>query len=286
MESKPDYTLVRLPNGTHSLHSLTYGETMHPVVGPVVEAETLFVRQLRLGERLRSHAGEFVIWDVGLGGAANALTVLRAARAVPGTMIRLLSFDSTLDPLKFALQHAGDLGYLDGFESCLRRLLDQGRASLENGPSRVEWEFRLADFPDLTRQPEAGQWPKPHVILFDPFSPAKNPAMWTQPLFARLFSLLDPDRPCVMPTYSRSTMLRVSLLLAGFFVGAGQAVGRKEETTLAANRREFVEAPLDRRWLAKARLSPSAEPLWEPVYRRAALSAGSWERLSGHAQFA
>src|SRR6186713_3020287 len=74
------YKLVQLASGDYSLHSLAYGETFHPVIGPVAEAEALYVNQLQLRERLKNHTGEFVIWDVGLGAAANALTVLRAAR--------------------------------------------------------------------------------------------------------------------------------------------------------------------------------------------------------------
>ncbi|MCX6894089.1 MAG: hypothetical protein NTZ16_00975 [Verrucomicrobia bacterium] len=72
-----DYQLVRLNNGICSVRSLADAETFHPVVGPVAEAEALYVNQLRLRERLAKHSGEFVIWDVGLGAAANALTVLR-----------------------------------------------------------------------------------------------------------------------------------------------------------------------------------------------------------------
>ena len=110
--------------------------------------------------------------------------------------------------------------------------------------------------------------------------------MWTQPLFANLFRLLDPARPCALPTYSRSTMLRATLLLAGFFVGIGHASGEKEETTIAANTMDLLTEPLDRRWLARARRSTSAEPLWEPVYRQARLSPETWERLQEHPQFA
>ena len=109
--------------------------------------------------------------------------------------------------------------------------------------------------------------------------------MWTQPLFAHLYQLLDPARPCALPTYSRSTMLRVTLLLAGFYVGVGHATGEKEETTIAANSLELIREPLDRRWLERARRSTSAEPMWEPIYRQAPLSAGSWEKLQAHPQF-
>ena len=63
--------------------------------------------------------------------------------------------------------------------------------------------------------------------------------MWTLPLFENLFRALDPARPCALTTYSRSTMIRATLLLAGFFVGTGQATGLKEETTMAANSLAF-----------------------------------------------
>jgi tRNA U34 5-methylaminomethyl-2-thiouridine-forming methyltransferase MnmC len=291
------HKLVTLANGVHSVHSLAYGETFHPVIGPVAEAEALYVRQLGLVERLHRHTGEFVLWDVGLGAAANALTVLRATRHLP-CAIHLLSFDQTVEPLEFGLQNTQPLGYLKGYEEHLRRFLPlqhttvgtqsplpDGRIQFEDGVQLVTWDLHLADFPSLLKQPAARKLAKPHAIMFDAFSPAKNPAMWTQPLFANLFQLLDPDRPCSLPTYSRSTMLRVTLLLAGFFVGAGHATGEKEETTIAANTRELIAEPLDRRWLQRARRSTSAEPLWEPVYRQARLSAETWEKLQEHPQF-
>src|SRR5438876_4549654 len=109
------YKLVQLVSGDYSIHSLAHDETFHPVIGPVAEAEALYVRQLGLVEKLRSHSGEFVLWDVGLGAAANAVTVLRAAQEIPGS-IHLISFDHTLEPLKFALQHVDKLGYLSGYE--------------------------------------------------------------------------------------------------------------------------------------------------------------------------
>lgn len=282
--SENGYKIVPLAPGVCSVHSLAYEETFHPVVGPVAEAEALYVRQLRLVERLREQRGEFVIWDVGLGAAANALTVLQAGRATT-SQVRLLSFDQTLEPLRFGLGHVEELQYLRGWEPQLECLMRDGRVEFQNVGQQVRWEMHLGDFPSLLNQPESMHLPKPHAIMFDAFSPAKNPAMWTQPLFASMFRLLDPARPCALPTYSRSTMLRVTLLLAGFFVGVGHATGEKEETTLAANALELVEEPLGRAWLPRARRSSSAEPLWAPVYRQARLAAETWDRLQQHPQF-
>ena len=97
--------------------------------------------------------------------------------------------------------------------------------------------------------------------------------------------LLDPARPCSMATYSRSTLLRVTLLLAGFYVGAGHATGEKEETTVAANALELVDAPLDRLWLGKTERSSSAEPLHRAEYIQAPLTPESRGRLDRHPQF-
>ncbi len=327
MQTDSGYQLVRLNNGICSVRSLTDSETFHPVVGPVAEAQALYVNQLRLRERIQNHAGEFVIWGREFGAAANSLTVLRATKDI-ACDIRLVSFDHTLQPLEFALQHAAELGYFGGYENYLQEFLREHRVGFKDGEQAVNWEFHLGDFPTLlarmvaagilpavepgvppggknvggTERLEsscanpggkmppstAGETPAattPHAILFDAYSPARNPAMWTLPLFTNLFQLLDPQRPCSMPTYSRSTILRVTLLLAGFFVGVGHATGEKEETTIAANDLSLISEPLDARWLDRARRSHSAEPMIEPVYNIAPLSSGSWEKLKTHPQF-
>jgi len=281
---------VQLANGAHGIHSQAYGETMHPAIGPAAEAMALYVNELRLVERIREHTGEFVIWDVGLGAAANALAVVRATRHL-ACPIRLVSFDDTTEPLQFALNHAGALGYFDGYESHAQMLLEKHRVNFRDAEHSVEWELQPGDFPTLLEGLEQSSADDhetrsaPHAILFDPFSPARNPAMWTLPLFANLFRQLDPAQPCALATYSRSTMTRAALLLAGFYVGAGHATGAKEETTIAANKLMLIHEPLDRRWLERARRSHSAEPLCEPVYQQARLAPATWEGLQAHPQF-
>ena len=279
-----DYQIVRLRNGTHSVRSLAQDETMHPGLGPRAEATALYVQQLDLLARLRRAKDEFVIWDVGLGAGANALTVLQSTREARGA-VRIHSFDHTLDPIRFAFEKRAQLGYFAGYERTVERLLSNSEADFENGPQPLHWQWHVVDFPAFLHGAAAAELPKPHAILFDPWSPAKNPAMWTGPLFDRLYALLDPGRPCALATYSRSTMLRVSLLLAGFHVGVGNASGLKEETTIAANSFELILHPLDRRWLDRARRSDCAEPLREPVYRRAPLASATFERLRTHPQF-
>lgn len=292
-----DYQIVPLANGEKTLFSAGYGEKMHPGLGPAAEADLLYVRQLKIRERLAAQDGEFVIWDVGLGAAANAIAALHATRDLTG-QLRLVSFDNTTEPLAFALENAGTLGYLAGYGDQTAALLRDRRVEFANGKLNVRWEFCIGDFPGwlerrsptrLDSMPplvRAGsETGAPDAIFYDAFSPAKNPAMWTLPVFEDLFRALDPKRPCALTTYSRSTMIRATLLLAGFHVGVGHAAGLKEETTIAANTEELIAEPLGARWLARAERSDSAEPLRGPVYSRGRLTPGTQAILRNLPQF-
>ena len=195
-----DYKLVQLANGTASVYSSAYDEKMHPGLGPAAEADLLYVRQLKIPERMQDGSGEFVVWDVGLGAAANATAVLRATKDI-ARPLRLVSFDNTAEPLAFALENAEALGYLAEYEAHVEAVLSQRQVQFTNGASSVTWQFHLGDFPNLLAGSSRGNEPQskigtsetrlepphvgcyefasPHTILFDAFSPAKNPAMPT-----------------------------------------------------------------------------------------------------------
>ena len=212
------YELVQLVNGVFSVRLLANNETFHPVVGPVAEAEALYIRQLRLRERAagpqhraddetRQDAGgtlwePFVIWDIGLGAGGNVLTVLHSLKGVPANL-RIVSFDHTLGALRFALDHSRQLQFPMGFEGVIEELLRSQCAQFRHGALKISWEIHLGDFPRAL-DAEKPAWLAPHAIFFDAFSPARNPAMWTLPLFENLFRHLDPRRPCALATYSRN----------------------------------------------------------------------------------
>ena len=278
------YQLVQLHNGSWGVYSVADAEMMHPGLGPAREAEALYVRQLRIPARAASVGQPFVIWDVGLGAAANAVAAIQACREI-STEMHIVSFDFTVAPLLFALQHDDHLDYLRADAASVRELASEGKTQFTASALQVQWQLHLGDFCTLLRREGAASFPKPHAIFFDPFSPAKNPAMWSEELFGAIFRLLDETRPCALATYSRSTMIRAALLLAGFFVGSGQSSGQNEETTVAANVRNLIDEPLNHPWLQRAQRSGSAEPLQGEKYRQAPLTAETWRRLRDHPQF-
>src|SRR5207248_6528387 len=84
------------------------------------EAQRLYVEQSNLAERVRSSADgnsePLIIWDVGLGAAANAMAAIRCyeAQAATGDVrpLRIISFENDLDSLRLAFQHTDKFTYL------------------------------------------------------------------------------------------------------------------------------------------------------------------------------
>jgi len=213
-----------------------------------------------------------------LGAAANAVAVLEAFAGQPAARVELHSFDHTTAPLAFALQHAEALGYLAPHAAAIGRLLERGVWEACGGS--VQWRFHPGDF-----RTTMDAVPAPHAILYDPYSPASNPELWTLEQFTALHRCLDPARPCLLTNYTRSTAVRVTLLLAGFFVGRGHATGEKDQTTIAANRFDLLTELLDRRWLGRVRRSTRSAPLRDDRGLPLSISEHDWTRLTAHPQF-
>jgi len=278
------HQVVQLANGQWSLRSLDVEETYHPVVGPESESNVLYAQQIQL-ERI-STTSTFVVWDVGLGGAANAIAVINEASQYHGKL-KIYSFEHDLEPLNTALSNIDKLPYLIPYQYILTQLLHQRSIQFTKNSVQVDWEIVYGDFPSwlMNKKHPCSNTQPPHAILYDAFSPKKNPDMYTLDIFRKLHDLLNDSDSCILISYSRATLLRVTLLLAGFYVGKGAATGEKEETTIAANKLDILSKPLNKEWLGRVQRSNSAEPLYTPEYIQQPLSQNNWEQLLSHPQF-
>ena len=153
-----EFQIVTVQSGATSVRSRKFGETFHPVIGPMAEARALHVRGQRLAERAAETDGDFIVWDVGLGAAANAVAVLEACA---DRRMEIHSFDCTSAPLAFALRHAEELEYLVPFRAAIEALLAHGRTRVGG----VEWHFHRGDFSATLHRADI---PAPHAVLYDP----------------------------------------------------------------------------------------------------------------------
>lgn len=269
----PGCEVVTTRGGARAIRDLATGELMHPIVGPLVEAERLYVAPSRLGERLETVAdGPLVLLDVGLGAGSNALAAWKvSARApAPARRLRIVSFDRTVSAMELALadEHAASFGFEGEALAAAKRLLATGG----HESARTSWTRFLGELPGtLGEGPEGGA----DVVFWDPFSPRANPGLWTVTAFAAVRRLCRAG--ATLHTYSAATATRSALLLAGFVVGAGSATTEGKQTTVAAVDVAGLENPLDRRWLDRLRRSSAPFPVDAPP--------GALERIAALPQF-
>lgn len=274
--SSDGFELITLKSGHTSLRLMSNRETFHPVIGPEAEARQLHVVQQRIVERCRDHQ-PFIIWDVGLGAGANAVAALDALANV-GTDVELHSFDHTLAPLRFACENSEHLVYIQPYRAAIEELMRKGYVKL----GRVQWFFHGADFRESLARSDL---PAPHAIFYDPYSAASNPEMWTLEHFTKLRLALDDARPCLLTNYTRSTAVRCTWLLAGFYVGIGVGIGEKDQTTLASNDLSLLERPLSLDWLMLVPTSQNANILRETGAIYGPIDVADFEKLRPHPQF-
>ena len=255
------HEVVRTRGGALAMRSLEAGEVMHPGVGPVAEAQALYVSQSRLGERLRAHAAEeLVLFDAGLGAGSNALAAWAESERAPAEAARLclVSFERDLGALELALAAGAPFGLEDEAAVAARALLDGGA----HDTARTRWRLRHGELLENLALARLGTL-RADIVFWDPFSPRANPSLWTVAAFAALRRAAGPR--CTLATYSAATATRVALLLAGWAVGVGDAIGDKAQTTAAAVDAGDLARPLDRPWLGRlsrpdARLPADAPP--------------------------
>jgi queuine tRNA-ribosyltransferase len=228
---------------------------MHPGVGPLIEAEQLYVQQSRLRERLLAKEGadrdRLVLFDVGLGAGSNALAAWSASEGLTegAARLELVSFERDLGALELALAAGESFGWTGARADAARALLAHGA----HETARTHWRLVRGDLLETL----ARQTARADIIYWDPFSPRANPALWTVAAFSEVRRAAGPR--CALYTYSASTATRLALLLAGWAVGVGDAIGDKAQTTAAATALPDLARPLDRGWLA--RLSRPDVPL-------------------------
>jgi queuine tRNA-ribosyltransferase len=260
--------------GFSSIRHIHSGEIMHARTPPMEEAQQLYIDQARLPELLRDEAAApLVIWDVGLGAAANAMAAIACyeKQEEPARGLHIVSFENDLDSLRLAFRNNDLFRYLR--HSGPAAILKEGAWQSKSHPG-LAWTLVMGDFFDVL---DSAPLP-PDLIFYDLFSGKTHAEAWTLASFRRLFAACQ-GRSVALFTYTCSTASRVALLAAGFHVARGRSAGEKSETTIALTPeavRDHHEL-LGADWLGKWKRSsarfpadlPAADhPAWEEVILR------------------
>jgi queuine tRNA-ribosyltransferase len=264
-----NYEVHRAWEGFASIRQISSGEIMHSRTAPMEEATRLYVEQSNLAERLRiepgenpEQAGPLVIWDVGLGAAANAMAAIHCyeelAAAGPVRPLRIISFENDLDSLRLAFRHNRDFTYLR--HGGPAAILTDGQWQSRQYPG-LSWQLLAGDFLEMMAHAPA----PPDLIFYDMFSTKTSGTVWTFAAFRKVFEACA-GREAELFTYTCSTANRAALLASGFYVARGRSAGEKVETTIALTAAAF-HSPLSKQremlsheWLEKWQRSAAKFP--------------------------
>lgn len=207
---------------------------MHSLIGAWQEANQIYTHQSQLLERssLPIHS-PLIIFDVGLGIAANALATLEAYHQLPAPKrdLEIWSFETNLNGLKFAIDQIESFDWLKPYKNVVQELLD--RRCWRNEDGSIRWHLKEGDFFH-----NLSIVPIPEIIFYDFYSSKTCPELWSEKSFTKILDHWKKDslRELLLITYSAASSIRKNLKNTGFEVSQGVATAKKRETTLARAR--------------------------------------------------
>jgi queuine tRNA-ribosyltransferase len=280
------FEIVATKIGVTSIRNIDLNEIMHNPVGPIVEAQKLYIEQSRLRERLEDEniTTPLVLFDVGLGAAGNTLAALEVLEQLSVTRsthrkLQIISFEEDLTLLEFALANKEHFELVNKYSKTLEHLLKNHEVQSD----KFSWHLKVGSFLESVNSLKFS----PEIIFHDPYSPRSNPEMWSYYCFRKLFKLaVNAATPTHLVTYSRATPVRVAMLAAGFFVGVGSSSGLKDETTEASTDYKLLREPFGARWFERWSRSVTPTPPPSKFENELALNIKTiGELFSEHPQF-
>jgi queuine tRNA-ribosyltransferase len=245
--------------GARAILDHATGEVMHPIVGPKLESQSAYLVPSRLSARLAvANEAPFVLFDIGLGGGSLAIAAWHLSESLSADARRLeiVSFDHDRSALALALTFPEDFSFEDAAGEAARTLLREG----EHVTPRTRWRFIEGELPTaLSAEPEQSA----DMIYWDAFSPKRNPELWTVAAFRAARRCANVG--AALHTYSGATATRSALILAGFEVGLGAAVGAGKVGSCGVVPPARLDHPLDARWLERLARSSAPFPADAPT---------------------
>jgi tRNA U34 5-methylaminomethyl-2-thiouridine-forming methyltransferase MnmC len=203
-----------------------YGETYHSVTGAVEEAFKKFAEPALEAVKGKN---EIKILDVCFGLGYNS------AAAIDEILKQDINCDITIVGLEKDEMILNQIKHMKPMIISYPVIKDMIEHCYKYERNGVKIDLMIGDATETikqaTREVKESKV-KFDIIFLDPFSPKKNPELWTQEFLKELRKLIKPDG--ILTTYSCAGNVRRNLKAAGFQVKDGPCIGRRSPSTIAA----------------------------------------------------
>jgi tRNA U34 5-methylaminomethyl-2-thiouridine-forming methyltransferase MnmC len=191
-------------DGSHTVFSDCFSETYHSVNGAVTESIHVFI-----GCGLNACIKKSIrVFEVGFGTGLNALLTFIEGRK-RGVAIEY----QTIELYPLPMEVVEQLSYHD-FLSCDLQLFRAFHEAEWNQLVRISDDFYLKKISsDLLAASFTDFY---DVVYFDAFSPAIQPALWTEDIFHKIYQQMSEGG--ILTTYCAKGEVRRNMIAAGFSV--------------------------------------------------------------------
>lgn len=196
-------------DGSHSLFVPQLNEHYHSTHGAIQESRHVYIEA-----GLGASAPKLInVLEIGFGTGLNAFLTLFESEK---TDLKVVYFSLELYPL--SIDKAKQLNYPE-------HISETNKAPLFLKLHIAEWNKPVEITPNFTLHKIGTDFSKPNnlvtpvqfdVIYFDAFAPEKQPEMWTQQIFDKLYTLSNQN--AIITTYCAKGVVRRMLQSAGFTV--------------------------------------------------------------------
>ena len=231
---EPDYLLIT-DDGTSTLFLEEYKEAMHSISGAYDEALLKHVIPSRI---LNSNSAELHVLDIGFGIGYNVLALMNEfINKKIGSILNIIS----LEKERYFFKFMKDVSFNDQKE----QLYNFIKETYYSGCGTYNGINLKILFGDARVTVDMLKCEKFNAIFHDPFSPSKNPELWSVDFFCRLKDIMSDD--AILTTYSSADHVRRAMIEAQLYAGIGPSVGKKREGTIAAVNKNIIEIDDERK---------------------------------------
>lgn len=219
----PDFRIIRTEDDSLSLYSDEYGQAMHSISGAYQEA---LLKHIFPSMILESPRDELYVLDIGFGIGYNILAlIIEFIRKNTNRKLNIISLekDNSINSL------IRKIVFDDEREKIFAKIKDCfSTGSMDYGGCSIKIKF--GDARKSVKELNTCMF---DAVFHDPYSPSKNPELWTVEFFMEIKNLMKEG--AVLTTYSSANQIRMALAEAGFKIYKGPSVGKKREGTLASH---------------------------------------------------
>jgi tRNA U34 5-methylaminomethyl-2-thiouridine-forming methyltransferase MnmC len=217
-----DKYLIQTGDGTSTLFLEEYSQAMHSVSGAYEES---LLKHVIPSGILDNESAILNVLDIGFGLGYNVLALMN--EFINRNKTRELNIIS-LEKERFFLQFMNGIKFNDSRDaiySFIKEVYVSGNGDFKN----IKLKLVFGDAREALTEIKGTGF---HAVFQDPFSPSKNPELWTIEYFRKLKQIMNED--AVLTTYSSADHIRRAMIEAGFKIGPGPSVGKKREGTIAS----------------------------------------------------